>query len=367
MGKVYWLIIAIILSALSTEVIAHQVFLSSAKIAKNPGRQVSVDLKVGADDLKVALDIPLTIRGGAINSLTLIENKKAVSDYLIANIAIANGKGDGCALRGQEMKTVDQGVALNTKWDCAKIAGELFYQTSLFFDLDAAAGQLVNIKGMTNKTPPLLNARTPKISLTGTPPTFMETTTRFIASGIEHIFIGYDHIAFLIALLLWARHILSVIKVITAFTIAHTITLSLATLEIITLPTIFVEGAIAATIVFVAAENFFRRDVAKRWPLTFFLGLIHGFGFASVLKNFGLPENALVTALAMFNIGVEIGQIAIIGICLPVILGIDHLIIRNKPTAPDYRRNPVFVYLASGIIILLGIYWFIERVIITQF
>jgi hydrogenase/urease accessory protein HupE len=365
MHRIWHLSLLLFLIVAPINAIAHQIFLSSVRIAENSGRQIDVELKVEGSDLEKVFEIPLTIRGGIVNPHVLETNKLKLTEYLMAKFEVSNPEGDSCHLVSKETESFFQGVALTTKWNCGKVEGELFYQTSLFFDLAPNAGQLVFIKDMKNKTPPLLNSKTPKISITGPPPTFLETTTRFVASGIEHIFLGYDHIAFLIALLLWTRRLISVVKIVTSFTVAHTITLSLATLDIVTLPALFVEGAIAATIIYVAAENFFRRDSDQRWLLTFFLGLVHGFGFASVLKEFGLPENAVITALAMFNIGVEIGQIAIVGICLPIILVVDQLIVRNAPNASNNYRNPVFVYFASGIILLLGIYWFITRVFLT--
>ncbi len=361
MRKIWGLLSAILLTIISFDAVAHQVFLSSVRLAENPAqlsdRLISVENRVDGEDLAKVFKIPLTIRGGIVNPAILETHKDKISKYLMSKMAVANAEGDSCSLTSQNLHEEFNTVVLATQWDCKKTEGELFYLTSLFFDESANAGQLVFIKGMKNNTPPLLNAKTPKISITGAPPTFLETTTRFIASGIEHIFLGYDHIAFLIALLLWARRLSSVIKIVSAFTVAHTITLSLATLDVVNLPVLFVESAIAATIIYVAAENFFRREVENRWPLTFFLGLVHGFGFANVLKEFGLPENNIATALAMFNVGVEIGQIAVVGICLPIIFAIDHLVVRNALNAPNNRRNPIFVYLASGIILLLGIYW----------
>jgi len=369
MRNIWGALVLIFLAAVPLESVAHQVFLSSVRIAVIPAeensRPIDVELRIDGEDLAKVFKIPLTIRGGIVNPHVLKTHKEKISEYLLSKIALANAEGDSCSFISQDTHEEFNSLVLATKWDCRKVDGEVFYLTSLFFDESANAGQLVFIKGMKNKTPPLLNAQTPKISVTGPPPTFLEITTRFIASGIEHIFLGYDHIAFLIALLLWARRLTSVIKIVTAFTVAHTITLSLATLDMVSLPSDFVESAIAATIIYVAAENFFRREVENRWPLTFFLGLVHGFGFASVLKEFGLPEDGIVTALAMFNVGVEIGQIAVVGICLPIIFAIDHLLVRNAPNTPNNRRNPTFVYLASGIILALGIYWFIDRVFLN--
>src|SRR4029078_3529603 len=116
------------------------------------------------------------------------------------------------------------------------------------------------------------------------------------------IFLGYDHIAFLIAIVLWARRLLPVIKIVTAFTIAHSITLSLAALQIFVIPSTIVEPAIAASIVFVAVENFFSRDIDGRWKVTFAFGLIHGFGFASALQEFGLLATPVGGRVAAFNV-----------------------------------------------------------------
>jgi hydrogenase/urease accessory protein HupE len=118
-------------------------------------------------------------------------------------------------------------------------------------------------------------------------PSLLSTMQRYLVTGVEHIFMGYDHIAFLVGVVLWARRLVPVIKIVTAFTIAHSITLSLAALDVIVIPSAIVEPAIAASIVFVAVENFFSRDIDRRWRVTFAFGLVHGFGFASTLREIG--------------------------------------------------------------------------------
>ena len=141
--------------------------------------------------------------------------------------------------------------------------------------------------------------------------------------------------------------------------VAHSITLSMAVLGVVTPPSAWVEAAIAASIVYVAVENFFVRDVGRRWRITFVFGLIHGFGFASVLREYGLPQKALVPALAAFNVGVEIGQLAIVVAALLVLHGIDRLERRaGVVEIPDHR-------VAWGISIIvgaLGVWWLIERI-----
>jgi hydrogenase/urease accessory protein HupE len=205
----------------------------------------------------------------------------------------------------------------------------------------------------------LLDAANTTVMLSAPPPLF-STLQRYLVAGIEHIFLGYDHIAFLVAVVLWARRLVPVIKIVTAFTIAHSITLSLATLNVVVIPGAIVEPAIAASIVYVAMENFFTRNIDRRWRVTLAFGLIHGFGFAGALREIGLPTGAVVTALAAFNIGVEIGQVAIVSIVFPALIALDRFMAvdKNKPS-----RAATLVYALSGLICLIGSYWFLTRVL----
>lgn len=156
----------------------------------------------------------------------------------------------------------------------------------------------------------------------------------YVREGVWHIWIGFDHILFLLALLLPALVVReakqwravdglkpaawSVLKVVTAFTLAHSITLSLAALGIISLPSRLVESVIAASVVLAAMNNVFPLFKENRWMMAFVFGLIHGFGFASVLADLGLPQDALAISLLGFNIGVECGQLAIVAVFLPL-------------------------------------------------
>ena len=131
------------------------------------------------------------------------------------------------------------------------------------------------------------------------------------------------------------------------------------------IPSAIVEPAIAASIVFVATENFLSRDVEKRWRITFCFGLIHGFGFAGALQEFGLPRGALVPALASFNIGVEIGQIAVVSLVVPVLLLVDRLLAPDRRTGVVSHRPATAVYAISAAIVGLGSYWFLARTVLS--
>jgi hydrogenase/urease accessory protein HupE len=237
--------------------------------------------------------------------------------------------------------------------------GDLVYRSTVLTANDKSARQVVLIGAGENAPQALLDAAHPTLTISAPAPSVWATMQRYLVTGIEHIFLGYDHIAFLVAIVLWARRLMPVIKVVTAFTIAHSITLSLAALQIVVIPSAIVEPAIAASIIFVAVENFFSRNVDGRWKVTFAFGLIHGFGFAGALQEMGLPANAVMPALAAFNIGVEIGQVAIVSIVVPALILLDRLFAadRAKPV-----RAAALVYTLSAVITVLGSYWFLTRV-----
>ena len=175
--------------------------------------------------------------------------------------------------------------------------------------------------------------------------------SEFITLGMKHILIGYDHIAFLVALIVIGLSVREVLKIITAFTIAHSITLLLAALQIVRLNSRLVETVIALSICYVALENLFKKEVNYRWLVTFGFGLIHGFGFASVLQDFIVGKSNLVLSVLSFNIGVEIGQLMIFMALLPIL----HLL----KSRMQFRTVTVG---ASVAIFVLGLSWLLERV-----
>ncbi|WP_246534978.1 HupE/UreJ family protein [Methylomonas paludis] len=180
----------------------------------------------------------------------------------------------------------------------------------------------------------------------------------FFKLGVEHIVTGYDHLLFLFALLAVTHSFWPAIKIITFFTIAHSITLACAGLNIIELPSSFVEPFIAATIVYVGIENLVRGDHPKgRHWLTFGFGLIHGFGFASVLREMEISagDTGILLPLLSFNLGIETGQIAVAAVVLPLIWWLN-----NKP-----EISTKFLKVCSLLVSLMGAYWFVERTLLS--
>jgi hypothetical protein len=149
-------------------------------------------------------------------------------------------------------------------------------------------------------------------------PRWLQAALRFVEAGFFHILDGSDHLLFVACLVIPFRRLRPLVIIATAFTVAHSITLSLAALGVVVLPSRWVESAIAASVVLASLNNVWPVVCGRRWVLAFVFGLIHGFGFASVLADLGLPQDSLLLALVAFNVGVEAGQLAIVAAFLPV-------------------------------------------------
>jgi hydrogenase/urease accessory protein HupE len=178
----------------------------------------------------------------------------------------------------------------------------------------------------------------------------------FLKLGVEHILTGYDHLLFLFGLLVACRRFSTAAKIITCFTLAHSLTLALAALGVVSLPARLVEPLIAASIVFVGVENLVRKgEPGWRWALTFALGLVHGFGFAGALKQAGLGAGgaALLVPLFSFNLGVELGQAGVAAVVLPLLWKL-----RDLPAYEKYGRQVL-----SAAIALAGAWWFVTRLL----
>jgi hypothetical protein len=260
-------------------------------------------------------------------------------------------------------------AVLSLTAQCTRLSGALDARYSLLFDVDPSHRGLVQWIAPGNEKVQALIFGTESAgqALALQPPGAWQTLRQYLVDGVWHIWIGYDHILFLLALLLpavlvrrngqWeaaphlAGAVKEVLKVVTAFTLAHSITLSLAALEVISRPSRVVESAIAASVVVAALNNLRGTFDARRWVMAFAFGLIHGFGFASVLADLGLPQDALVLALVGFNVGVELGQLAIVAVFLPVAFSL---------RATGFYRVGV-LKLGSLLVALLAAWWLVQR------
>jgi hydrogenase/urease accessory protein HupE len=179
--------------------------------------------------------------------------------------------------------------------------------------------------------------------------------TEFLGMGVKHILTGYDHLLFLFAVLIGCKQISSIVKIITAFTIAHSISLALSTLGWVVIPSSVIEPMIAASIAYVGIENLLCRGaISHRALLTFGFGLVHGFGFAGALHDMGVGENGSAVAIPLlaFNSGVEIGQMMVAAVILPILWRF-----KDKPQF-NLRWAPACSVCAA----LAGGFWFVQRV-----
>jgi hypothetical protein len=184
-----------------------------------------------------------------------------------------------------------------------------------------------------------------------------ETLVSYVPMGFKHILPrGLDHILFVLGLFLFSRYIKPLVWQITMFTLAHTLTLGLATAQFVSLPDQLVEPLIALSIAYIGFENLRARKLANyRLALVFLFGLIHGLGFAGVLLDFGMPSNSFLLALISFNIGVEIGQLTVIAIAF---IGLGMWFRKEPSRFQQYISNPL-----SFLIGVTGLIWTIERIV----
>ena len=259
-------------------------------------------------------------------------------------------------LLGVEPLPAREAISLNLRFNTSSSQGLIKIQCALF-PYDPEHQTFLNIyeNGALTHQEILNKVHADFDYFTGGRQGILAVVKKFLLLGTWHIFIGPDHILFIVGLLLMGGNLRRLLTIVTAFTVAHSVTLSLAALDVVNPPARLIEPAIALSIVYVGIDNLMvgktGRDV-RAW-IAFFFGLIHGFGFAGVLKEFGLPRQALGWSLFSFNFGVEIGQVCIVAVVATMLAALRN---RNKPLAERV------VVAGSAVVILAGVYWFIQRV-----
>ena len=325
----------LVLIALTSAAWAHKP--SDAHLALEPeGARVTGRLDVSVRDLDGALQID--DGDGRITWGELQAAAPRIADYVHARLSIASGPVSLATIAGcpielgtAQLVNLSDGAywSLPLTATCAHAARDLSITYALLFDLDAQHRGLVHVAGQTLI---VRDASPVHVELGAT-----TNVPSFVRLGIWHIFSGIDHILFLLCLVLPAvfqtkqarwraatsmRDVaVEVLETVTAFTLAHSITLVISAIGLISLPSRFIETAIALSVVAAALNNLFR-TVDARWAVAFSLGLLHGFGFSSVLIDLGLPSRELIGALLGFNVGVELGQAAIVLVAIPLLYAI---------------------------------------------
>ena len=364
--------------------LAAMVWLPVAALAHKPSDSyLTLKASPGSNDVTVRWDIALRDldyvlqldrdNNGALTWGEVRQRGDDITRYASTHLSLSS-QGASCPLQTAAPMMLDRHsdgtyAVLSLTAHCGALTQALQAQYSLLFDVDPSHRGLVQWipPGATSSQALVFGTESARQTLTFQTPDAWRTLRQYVVDGVWHIWIGYDHILFLLALLLPAVLVhrdarwlpaaslggacKEVLKVVTAFTLAHSITLSLAALEVISLPSRLVESAIAASVLVAAVNNLRGLVDARRWVMAFGFGLIHGFGFASVLADLGLPQGALVLALVGFNVGVELGQLALVAVFLPLAFWL-------RPTT--FYRVGVFK-LGSVLVALVASYWLVQR------
>ena len=291
-----------------------------------------------------------------LNAGYVMEHERAIRDLLGPRLRLL-AEGHELQPEWLESEIIEdrQSVRFHLRYPTAAAPG-MISLSALMFPYDTNHQTFVNVYEGDTLTSQLILDRnhTQTEYFAGTRQGTLAVIRKFIPAGIHHILIGPDHLLFLVGLLLLGGSIRRLTMVVTSFTIAHSITLSLAALNIFTPPARIIEPAIALSIVYVGADNLLAqggRDV-RAW-IAFAFGFIHGFGFANVLREMELPGRALGWSLFSFNFGVEIGQ-------LLVVVTVASAFAALRARSEWARRR--LVYAGSILVIIAGAFWFIQRV-----
>jgi hydrogenase/urease accessory protein HupE len=332
---------------------AHAVGVSSGEY-RLLGKVLYGDIGIADRELARSLPAIDTNHDGSLDADELAAGRDAVARAVVGGITVtADAQACPGSLDRLWALEADGGVAIQVRYACAETPGRL---TLAFPVLDVLApghrhmarvfrGGKAQIKVLDrgHATWALDDARATS-SAAG-------MAWSMLKLGVEHILTGADHLVFLVGLILVGGSLRSLAGVVTAFTLAHSITLALAALSIFTPSPRLVEPAIALSIAYVGLENLFVKDASRRWRITFPFGLIHGFGFAGALREIALPRAQIPVALVSFNLGVEVGQLAVLAVALPVVLAA--------------RRDPRFgtrgVKVVSAAIAIAGVVLFVVR------
>lgn len=352
--------------ALAATCKAHELSVGHVDVqVPGAGGEIRVELDLAIRDL--ALTIPLDANGDeSVTWGELLAAQEDLETLVSAGLRLADAAGP-CRLEptGLGTRRYDDGAyaTLVLSAQCgSSVALRIDYQ--LLFATDPQHRALVTVRRGEGVFTAIARQGAATIAVpasTGNP------FASFVREGIGHILSGYDHLAFLICLLLpapllwtpsgwrpasgWRPVTGQMVRLVTAFTLAHSVTLSLAVLGWVRPASLWIEAGIAASVLLAAVNNLKPLVVRRLWLVTFGFGLLHGFGFAGALLELGLPERSRLIALLGFNVGVELGQLAVVALVLPLLFWLG-----RKPWYPRLVMG-----LASALVALLAAYWLFER------
>jgi len=346
-----FILLAVVLCALPA--LAHPVPFSYLDIQL---QRSSIDVALTVHIYDLAHDLQITPMERLLDRQVLAERESTIHTLLAPRLHL-NADGRALSPEWLQFEILDemQSVRFHLRYPTVSTPGVISIST-VMFPYDPIHQTFINVyEADSLRSQAILDVNhTQTEYFAGTRQGVFAVIQKFIPAGIHHILIGPDHLLFLVGLLLLGGSIRRLAMVVTSFTIAHSITLSLAALNILTPPARLIEPAIALSIVYVGADNLLAqggRDV-RAW-IAFAFGFIHGFGFANVLREMRLPDRALGWSLFSFNFGVEIGQLIVV-----VAVASAFAFLRSRS---DWARRQL-AFAGSIVVIAAGAFWFIQRV-----
>jgi hydrogenase/urease accessory protein HupE len=344
---------AVVATALARPAAAHPVPFSYLDLRLDGG---ALEGAVVAHIFDVAHDLDVDPPERLLDPMVAVAHERAIEQLLAPRLQVtADGRVLVPRWSGVEVVPDRQSLRLHLQFQPDRAPATISVSAALF-PYDPNHQTFLNIyeRGTLTSQAILDRGRARVEYFAGTPQGTFAVIKRFVQAGIHHILIGPDHLLFLVGLLLLGGTIRQLTVVVTAFTLAHSLTLSLAALNIVSPPARIIEPAIALSIVYVGADNLLvrnGRDV-RAW-IAFVFGFIHGFGFANVLRELDLPRRALGWSLFSFNLGVEIGQLLVV-----VFVATAFAALRSRSEAAGQR----LAFGGSLVVIAAGAFWFIQRV-----
>lgn len=306
----------LVTSFLGSEAVAHQTSTASITLANKSGRSVDLELKLSGHDLAVALGMETDLVT-AIPLADFTARQDQLAAYLTGRLRLFDQSGP-CAA-GPLALTDEQAsgsLLISRRYLCPRQPQQLTLRYDLFFDIDANHRALGRFDNAGESESFLLDRAVSRLTFdlgqTTAESSAILDFPRILLFGVEHIVIGYDHVLFLIALLMVPGRFWDLVRIITAFTLAHSLTLALAWFDVLRLPSNLVEAAIALSIFYVAVDNIISKSFRRRWILAGTFGLLHGLGFYGVLQDSALAKSGALVTLVGFNLGVELGQLLIL-------------------------------------------------------
>lgn len=336
----------------SMAVSAHALGVSRGEYRRD-GDRVDAELTFAQQELVSVLPQLDSNGDGRIDVGELLAHEPQLREWLVAGWGARADDDRACAASVDAVTLADaDGLRFSAHVVCPASSGAYRLRLALFESLTPGHRHIARLHQSEGEQLIALHRGEPMLEL---PPVLAtgsdQTPWSLLMLGVEHIATGYDHLVFLFGLILVATRMRRIIGVITAFTVGHSLTLALATLGLWLPDTRVIEPLIALSIVYVGVENQWQREPRWRWLLALGFGLIHGFGFAGILREIELPVAAVPMALFSFNLGVELGQLVLLGMALPVIAQLRRL--------PRFQR--IGVPTLNAAIVLAGGAWLVER------